>query len=108
MSGGTDTIRFDEKGYLLNISDWSESLAGSMAEKDGLILTSDHWAVINYFREYFAEFEIEPPMRAVVRWSAGTLGQDKVNSRYLYQLFPDGPVLQASRYGGLPRPLSCI
>ena len=101
-------VRIDEKGYLLNYGDWRESLAVFMAESDGLELTSEHWAILRWFRTYFEEYEIDPPMRVVVRWCKENLGEEKGSSRFLYRLFPDGPILQASRYGGLPRPASCI
>ena len=71
-------------------------------------LTADHWAVLRIFRAYYAEFEVEPPMRALVKRARERLGDEKGNSRYLYRLFPDGPGIQACRYAGLPRPLSCV
>ncbi len=107
LSDGT-TIPVDEKGYLLDPAVWTDAVARHMAGADGLELTTDHWAVLAIFRDYHARFEIEPPMRALVRRVAQQLGQDKGNSRYLYRLFPQGPATQACRYAGLPRPVSCI
>jgi tRNA 2-thiouridine synthesizing protein E len=101
-------LAVDDKGYLLDSADWERSVAQQMAKNDGIAMGEDHFAVIDIFREYFARYEIEPPMRALVKLVAATLGEDKGNSRFLYQLFPQGPVTQASRYAGLPRPLSCI
>lgn len=102
------SVRIDEKGYLLDSSDWSETVAETMAAADGIELTADHWAILDIFRAYYAEFEVEPPMRALVTRARERLGVDKGNSRYLYALFPDGPGTQACRYAGLPRPLSCV
>ena len=98
----------DEKGYLLDPGAWVPQVAEFMARQDGMELSSDHHAVIGIFREYFAEYEIEPPMRALVKLVGQVLGDEKANSRYLYRLFPQGPTTQATRYAGLPRPLSCI
>jgi len=101
-------LALDERGYLLDPASWSPSVAEAMAEADGIELGDDHWAVLEIFREYFASYEIEPPMRALVQRARERLGEDKGNSRYLYRLFPDGPGTQACRYAGLPRPLSCV
>lgn len=98
----------DEKGYLLDWLEWSPVLASEMAAKDEIDLTEDHWAVLEIFRQYYREFEIEPPMRALVSRVRERLGDEKGNSRYLYRLFPDGPGTQACRYAGLPRPVSCV
>lgn len=98
----------DEKGYLLDWRAWTPEAACAMAAADGVELGADHWEVLHIFREYYAEYEIEPPMRALVRRAGERLGPDKGNSRYLYRLFPEGPGTQACRYAGLPRPASCV
>jgi TusE/DsrC/DsvC family sulfur relay protein len=101
-------LQLDEKGYLLDPGKWTEEVSRLMAAADGLDLSADHWTVLRIFRDYFARFDIDPPMRALVRATREQLGEDKGNSRYLYRLFPAGPGTQACRYAGLPRPLSCI
>jgi tRNA 2-thiouridine synthesizing protein E len=101
-------LPIDAKGYLMDWQRWSPAVASAMAAADGIELTEDHWLVLRLFREYFEQFEIEPPMRALVRLARERLGEDKGNSRYLYRLFPDGPATQACRYAGLPRPVSCV
>lgn len=106
--GGGVRLAVDEKGYLLDPSNWTPAVALGMAAADGLQLTPDHWIVIGIFRDYYARFEIEPPMRALVKETRQRLGESKGNSRFLYQLFPAGPPTQACRYAGLPRPISCI
>jgi tRNA 2-thiouridine synthesizing protein E len=107
LPGGV-SVEIDEKGYLLNWQAWSPAVAETMAAADGVVLQADHWAVLEIFRAYFKQYEIEPPMRALVRRVSETLGEDKGNSRFLYRLFPEGPGTQACRYAGLPRPVSCI
>ncbi len=107
LADGT-RIRLDEKGYLLEPGQWTEEAGRLMAAADGLELGDDHWVVLRIFRDYFARFEIDPPMRALVKETLQRLGEEKGNSRYLYRLFPKGPATQACRYAGLPRPVSCI
>ena len=101
-------VAVDEKGYLTDPQEWTENVAEFMAQADGVHLTADHWAVLRIFRDYFSRFDIDPPMRALVKLSRDQLGEEKGKSRYLYRLFPNGPGTQACRYAGLPRPLSCI
>lgn len=101
-------LTVDEKGYLTDPSQWDRAVAEQMASRDGLTLGPDHFAVIDIFRDYHGRFEIEPPMRALVKLVAEKLGEEKGNSRFLYRLFPEGPTTQCCRYAGLPRPLSCI
>ena len=103
-----ESIGLDARGYLLDQEAWSPVVAETMAAADGIELGADHWAVIDIFREYFAAFGIEPPMRALVKRARERLGPEKGESRYLYRLFPDGPGIQACRYAGLPRSLSCV
>jgi len=102
------SLEVDEKGYLLNWLAWSPTVARTMAGIDGVILETDHWAALKIFRDYFEQFEIEPPMRALVRLAREAMGEEKGNSRYLYKLFRDGPQTQGCRYAGLPRPVSCV
>jgi tRNA 2-thiouridine synthesizing protein E len=102
------SLRLDDKGYLLDWQAWTPEVARVMAAADGVELGDDHWQVLGMFREYFERYQIEPPMRALVRLARERLGEDKGNSRYLYHLFPDGPGTQACRYAGLPRPVSCL
>ena len=101
-------VPIDEKGYLLDWSLWQPELTRQMADADNVELTEDHWTMISVYREYFEKFDIEPPMRLLVKQAAEKLGGEKGNSRYLYRLFPDGPGTQGCRYAGLPRPVSCI
>ena len=101
-------VRVDEKGYLLDWRDWSREVAETMAAADGITLEADHWTLFQAYREYFEQFEIEPPMRALVRFARERLGDGKGSSLYLYQMFPDGPGTQGCRYAGLPRPVSCV
>lgn len=101
-------VSTDSEGYLVNLDDWSEELAGELAKKDNLELTDAHWEVINMIRSYYEENGTAPAMRALTKIAKQQLGNDKGNSKYLYSLFPYGPGKQASRYAGLPKPTGCV
>lgn len=98
----------DEEGYLANRSDWTPEIAETMAATDRCILTPNHWEVINFLREYYDQYQVAPAVRVLVKTIGKKLGQDKGNSRYLYELFPYGPAKQACKYAGLPKPTGCV
>ena len=108
LQAGDRSHALDGEGYLLDFSSWTPEVAETMAKIDGLALTDEHWRIIRLLREYFAEYEIAPPMRALVGLLRERLGDERIESRMLYRLFPEGPAKQACRYAGLPRPVSCI
>ena len=54
-------IEFDEEGYLLDLSQWSEALAESIATKEGLELTEAHWEILRVLRNFYEQFEVSQP-----------------------------------------------
>lgn len=98
----------DEEGYLANISEWSNALAIAMAKQDGCDMTENHWQVVHFLREYYAQYQIAPAVRVLTKSIGRRLGKDKGNSKYLYELFPYGPAKQACKYAGLPKPTGCV
>lgn len=102
------TLQTDPQGFLCRREDWSPAVAEAMAAEDGIKLQAEHWEIIEFCRAYYAEYGLIPIMRILARAIARRLGEDKGKTRYLYRLFPQGPVRQASRYAGLPKPPSCI
>jgi len=97
----------DNQGFLKKNLQWSYELGVYMAQLDDIELTEEHWEIINYLREYYEVYNVAPPMRMIIRVFKKTFGEGNANSRYLYQLFPEGPMKQGSKYGGLPKPKNC-
>lgn len=102
------TYETDEEGYLQNLSDWSEDVAQFLATQENVELTSHHWEVVNFLREYYSEFQIAPAVRVLTKAIGKKLGPDKGNNKYLYELFPYGPAKQACKIAGLPKPTGCV
>lgn len=96
----------DQHGHLLRADDWCEGLASHLAQIDGLQLGDHHWRVLHHLRDHHRRHGEPPRMRALVAAMAPVLGDS--GSRTLYRLFPQGPIRQACRYAGLPRPSRCI
>lgn len=107
LPGGRE-LALDEDGYLRDWQAWSPDVAEYLAAADGLTLNPDHWTVIDLLRRYYGDYEIAPPMRALLKLLRAELSDQALDSRRLYRLFPEGPAKQACRYAGLPRPVSCI
>ena len=101
------SLETDEEGYLANMSEWQPEVANVMAEIDDCNLSENHWEVINFLREYYEEYQIAPAVRILTKAVGRKLGKDKGNSKYLYELFPQGPAKQACKYAGLPKPTGC-
>ena len=102
------TIEHDEEGYIQEISLWSKELAELLAESENIDMGDDHWEVVNFLRNYYEEYQIAPAIRVLTKAIKKSLGPDKGNSKYLYQLFPYGPAKQACKIAGLPKPTGCI
>jgi len=101
-------VALDEHGHLLNPADWTPEVALALAAQDGMNLIARHWWLIEFVRDYHHRYGTPPLMRVAVVGLREKLGDPAISSRDLYQLFPDHPIRQACRYGGLPRPDWCI
>ena len=102
------SVETDEEGYLVNLSDWDENVAGEIAKAENIDMSDSHWEVVNFLREYYDEFQIAPAVRVLTKAIGKKLGADKGNSQYLYELFPYGPAKQACKIAGLPKPTGCV
>ncbi|MDX1626737.1 MAG: TusE/DsrC/DsvC family sulfur relay protein [Wenzhouxiangellaceae bacterium] len=101
-------VTLDADGHLVDPEDWNEALAEAMAHSDGVELDALRWWLIRFVRDHHRRYGTPPLMRIVVRSMREQTACRDASSRTLYRLFPDGPIREACRYGGLPRPDSCI
>jgi tRNA 2-thiouridine synthesizing protein E len=106
-----DTIHgaaVDEEGFLVNLGDWTKEICETMASDDDIVLTDEHWGVLNFLRDYYEEYQVAPAVRVLTKQIKKKMGKEKGNSKYLYSLFPYGPGKQGCRFAGLPKPTGCI
>jgi tRNA 2-thiouridine synthesizing protein E len=101
-------VEADEEGYIQDISLWTRELAELIAKDENIEMTDDHWEVVNFLRDYYEEYQIAPAVRILTKAIKKSLGPDKGNSKYLYELFPYGPAKQACKIAGLPKPTGCV
>ena len=96
------SIELDEDGFIIDLSQWDEDVARYLAKEEGLDeLTEEHWKLIKYLRDYFAEHGIAPMIRKMTKQSGFSLKE-------IYDLFPSGPAKGACKVAGLPKPTGCV
>lgn len=98
------TIESNANGYLVNIDDWDEDIAKTIAKQEGIEeLTQRHWDLINYLRdEYVNNAGNQPNMRNIVKAMQVKWDDQKLDAKSLYELFPSSPDKQGSKVAGLP------
>ncbi|MDZ7752235.1 MAG: TusE/DsrC/DsvC family sulfur relay protein [Gammaproteobacteria bacterium] len=101
---GGRMVPVDEEGYLVDPEDWDPEVAARLAEQEGLELNDDHWKVIRFVRDHYAEHQVAVDARFVIRYLAEELGKGKDARSYLFELFPYGYVKQACKVAGMRRP----
>lgn len=95
----------DDEGFLLDPDDWNQDLAVRIAHEYEMILSEEHWQVINLIRQCYSETGIVPELRTILRHLKKTLGADKVTRKYVYNLFPYGYGQQGCKIAGMRKPL---
>ena len=98
-------LQRDDEGYLINPEDWKAEVAELLAREEGLVLTDQHWMIIDFVRDYFGERRVIPDIRHVAKHLATCLGCDKKAAKSrLFELFPYGYVKQTCKIAGMKRP----
>ena len=82
--------------------DWTRDSAVAAAKADGIAVGPDHWEAIAALQTYFATQD-KPSIRELhdaleERFHA------KGGLKYLYEVFPGGPIAQGCRFAGLQPP----
>lgn len=89
-------------------ADWTFDAARRIADDESLKVSSDHWEAVRALQEYYARHE---DITINIRELHDALDEKfhgRGGMRYLYQLFPGGPVAQGCRLAGLKAPAGAI
>lgn len=92
-------VRFTE----LDDQQWDRDKSNKLAYKEDISMTDAHWDVIVFLRRYY----IETGLPRFARTTSRALNKQFLTlggSKYLYSLFPGGPVTQGSRLANLRTP----
>ncbi|HOX27303.1 MAG TPA: TusE/DsrC/DsvC family sulfur relay protein [Candidatus Krumholzibacteria bacterium] len=99
---GAVTVEVDDDGFLVNPAEWDDQVALALASTEGVeTLTDDHWKIMNYIREYYAQFGVAPMVRKLCKETGFKL-------KDIYTLFPSGPAKGACKVAGLEKPTGCV
>lgn len=102
------SIAVDKEGFLVDLNDWSEPVAVALAHAEGIELSDAHWEILHVLRAFYAEFQLSPATRPLIKYTALKLGAEKGNSGHLNRLFKGTPAKLAAKLAGLPKPSNCI
>jgi tRNA 2-thiouridine synthesizing protein E len=95
-------VQVDDDGFMVDPSQWNEQVALALASTEDLSeLTDDHWKIMNYIRQYHAEFGVAPMVRKLCKETGFKLKE-------MYALFPSGPAKGACKVAGLEKPTGCV
>lgn len=95
------TVDLNEEGFLTNPSQWNEEIGAELAKLIGLELTDEHWAMIRFLREDYAQ----QGETATLRRASKETGKPV---KELFALFPGKPAKKMSYVAGLPKPKGCV
>jgi len=82
---------------------WERQQAEDLAKSMNITLTNEHWKVIGFIRTYFANAGELRHARILLQVLAERFA-DEGGAKYLFQLFPDGPVSQGCLLAGVQVP----
>ncbi|MGE7991508.1 TusE/DsrC/DsvC family sulfur relay protein [Pseudomonas sp. NPDC089554] len=101
-------VALDKDGFLVDLQDWSHPVAEALAQRENIALTAEHWEVLELLRQFYAEYQLSPATRPLIKYTALKLGPEKGNSPHLNRLFNGTPAKLAAKLAGLPKPTNCI
>lgn len=95
--------KIDLDAFMSDLEHWSPKIAHCVAAQEGIALEEEHFAFLFCLRERYRN--------CGPTWTASALTRelkheyaDLGGARYLYELFPKGPIAQGCRIAGLPLP----
>ena len=89
------------------LEEWNEQIAAAKAAELEIELTDAHWEVLNFLRKHYIESGLERRAHKLTHMLVGEF-KNKGGNKYLYTLFPDGPITQGSYIAGIPAPADAI
>ena len=98
---GGATVTVDDDGFLTDFSQWTKEVAEGLATEAGISLTDRHWVVLDFVRTDAVDQGEPPGVRRITKLT-------DVSMKEIYQLFPGGPGILASKIAGYGKPQGCV
>lgn len=88
---------------------WTPDIAMKTARDEGLTPGDDHWDAMRALQEYYARHAEDPMIhQRELHDALEEKFHHKGGMRYLYLIFPKGPVAQGCRLAGLQAPAGSV
>jgi len=103
IAAGDDGLNPERTARAAELADWSPERANETAKAEELELTAAHMEVLGFLQGYYLEngaVRRARDLASVLDRHFATKG----GRRYLFELFPRGPVSQGGRLAGVPVP----
>lgn len=81
--------------------DWTEELALDRARDEGITMTDQHWEAIRFLRVHFQNVGAKMPPVHEFSEALNERFASEGGLKYLYELFPGGPINQGGRIAGI-------
>ena len=94
------TIDVTEEGYITDPSQWTKEIAVEIAKEEGVVLTGQHFAIMEFLRNRYNSGE---PLSIRSINHSGV-----IDVKTFYQLFPGAPLKKATKIAGISKPASCV
>jgi tRNA 2-thiouridine synthesizing protein E len=88
--------------------EWTPAAAAELARQEGLEIGADHWDAVRALQEYYARHEITSINMRELHDALDEKFHRQGGIKYLYRLFPGGPIAQGCRLAGLKAPAGAI
>lgn len=99
----------DADGHLNDHTQWTPSVAQTLADTLGVELTDVHYRILMQVRAFFDKYHHSPATRPLIKHLSTTLPDDEINNAKLQALFNTGLVARhVNRIAGLPKPPNCL
>lgn len=95
----TDTL-----ACLLDPGDGTPMVAGVLAKREAIALQADHWATIQFVRDWYEERQSLPEVRWRLKGMQVQPGEGKGTRKSLHRLFPYGYGPQLCKIAGMTMP----
>ena len=86
---------------------WGPEIPVEIAKSEQIELSDDHWLLIKALQEYFVKHEDKVNFREL-HDALEERFHVKGGVKYLYSLFPNGPVTQGCKLAGLDLPAGAV
>lgn len=84
--------------------DWTPEKAREIAQQENLALGEDHWELVRALQEFYARHHAVAINMRELQDALEEKFHHKGGMKYLYTLFPGGPIAQGCRLAGLRPP----